>query len=176
MRKLVAALVGVSVALLLAQPVEAAKPASTTQVTTSLATSTFDGSTWLMIQGERIQQPGNRIWTITWQRGSGVCGYYNEFGNGPFPYTYVGEWGIQTGATWGPTDYVFAWIGSLSSGYEAQLSLGEAYPNTLGVQWAQRLIEAGCTHGVLYSVASGKSAVVLDDYVPLPTADPRWVV
>jgi hypothetical protein len=159
------AVVGLLATLLVCNPAQAAKPSdNTNQVWTSLATSTADGSQWVMIQGERIQQPGNAIWYIRWNRGQEMCTYLN--GSGYYStYTYVGEKGTQTGATWGPTDYTFAYAGINPT--LASLSLGEAYPLTLGTTWAKPLIDAGCTHGVLYSTAPGKDAKVLDDYVPL---------
>lgn len=170
-RVIVLAAVGL-VAALLATPAQAGKPSSTTnQVWTSTVTSIADGSTWLFINGDKIQQPGNSIWNIVWQKGDGPCLYYYGI-NGSAPYNYIGEWGVQTGSTWTSFEGEFAWVGTARQGYQARLALtpGVTYTQWLGLTWAQPLIDAGCTHGILYSLTTNKDAKVLDDYVPLSVA------
>jgi hypothetical protein len=131
--------------LTLGLPTQAAKPAGV-EMTTAAVASAADGSWWVLLQAERITQPGNATWYVSWVKADGSpC------------FVQIGEEGTQTGATWGPTDYTFAYANG-----EA-LQLGEAYPLVVDVVNAH-FVET-CDHGVLKTTAKN---AVLDPYVPLP--------
>ena len=103
MKKVLAVLAGIALAVSVAVPANAAKPVSTTnQMTTTAVVSAYDGSEWLLFQSERINQPGNAVWAIQWFESDGSPCTYQSQG-----YTYAqlttGQVGSQTGATWGPT-------------------------------------------------------------------------
>ena len=150
MKRLVAALAAVAAFCALTGIATAAKP-SGTEMTTTQVTSAFDGSQWVLLQAEKITQPGNAVWWVEWANVDGsACA------------RKVGQKGTQTGATWGPTSYTFAYV----SEPEASLQLGEQYLQVVGVTPATFVDD--CAYGVLKSGQPGKTPVVLDAYVPLP--------
>jgi len=133
-------------------PVQAAKPAADVGMTTTAVTSTVDGSAWLLLQADKIKQPGNAVWVLDFQG----C-----------DRRHVGQYGTQTGATWGPTTAPFAF----ASGNALQLD--GTYTGVVGVAFVGPWTTSNgvdlrtCTHGVLLSGQAGKPWTVLDDFVPL---------
>lgn len=176
--KKITTVVGLFILALLAfsLPATAAKPASNTnQMTTTRVVSVADGSEWILLQASRISQPGNALWYVSWRNADNSgC----EYTNNGYEYAHItlGSEGTQTGATWGPTSYVFAWAGgSGASTAEARLQLGEATPNVVDLTWIgpwggsmNGFTLRNCNHGVLMSSQPGKEPVVLDNFVPLP--------
>jgi hypothetical protein len=73
----------------------------------------------------------------------------------------VGNKGTQTGTTWGPTSYTFAY----SSDPETSLQLGVAVENAVDLTPLPFI--SACDYGVLWSTGPNNKAVVLDAYVPL---------
>jgi hypothetical protein len=135
-------------------PAQAAKPASSVnQAWSTQVTSAYDGSQWLLVQADRISQPGNAHWYISWVKADGSpC------------FVQLGWEGTQTGATWGPTSYTFAYYGQPVT---ESLQLGESYPKVVDVT-SLHFVE-NCSYGILRSTAKD---AILDPYVPLPWSAP----
>lgn len=159
MRRLTAALaaLGLFTALLtLGLPAQAAKSTGTTsQMWTTQIASAYDGSPWLLLQADRIRQPGNAWWYVRWFNADGSnCGLTS------------GQEGTQTGATWGPTSYTFAYAGT--NPVIASLSLGESYAKVVGVTYISPGLRS-CDHGELVTTGGGGLGwTVLDPFVALP--------
>lgn len=153
MRKLLLPLLALIALIAFTLPAQAAKaPSTTNQAWTTQITSASDGSLWVLVQADKISQPGNAYWYISWVKADGSpC------------YVGIGQKGTQTGATWGPTSYTFAYYTDNVTKEEFSLQLGEAYPSVVDV--TPYAFVADCAYGVLKT--SSKN-VVLDPYVPLP--------
>jgi len=153
MKKTILLVCALIAAFTLSSPAQAAKPVSGPAdigMTTTLVQSVSDGSLWVIIQAERISQPGNAVWYVNWMYADGTrCG------------RSVGNKGTQTGATWGPTDFTFAY----SSDPDTSLQLGVAVENAVDLTPLPFISD--CDYGVLWSTGANNKAVMLDANVPL---------
>jgi hypothetical protein len=150
-KRLAVILTACAIVLGIALPAQAAKPVSGPAdigMTTTLVESVADGSEWVVIQADRIGQAGTAVWYVAWYKADGT-----------FCNRTTGNKGTQTGTTWGPTDFTFAY-------YEGgALQLGVAVEDAVDVTPLDFVRD--CEYGVLWTTGPNNKGVVLDAYVPL---------